>query len=51
MNKNTNRYLDMLNFRTAEEAYAEVKRIASSLTDHEHLIRSCIFDLHDAAEI
>ena len=51
MNMNTNRYLDLLNFRTAEEAYAQVKKMASSLSDDEHLIRSCIFDLHAAAEI
>ena len=51
MDKNQKRYLDLLNFRSAEHAYAEVKRMASSLTDDEHLIRSYIFDLHAAAEI
>ncbi len=51
MDKNQKRYLDLLNFQSAEQAYAEVKRMASSLTDDEHLIRSCIFDLHAAAEI
>lgn len=51
MDKRPDRYLDLLNFSTAEEAYAKVKQMASSLTDDEHLIRSCIFDLHAAAEI
>jgi hypothetical protein len=46
-----NRYLDLLNFKSAEEAYAEVKKLASSLNDKEHLIRSSIFDLHAAVEV
>lgn len=45
------RYLDLMNFRTPEEAYMRVKQWASELTDDEHLIRSCIFDLHAAVEI
>lgn len=51
MDNNPKRYLDLLNFQTPERAYAEVRRMASSLTDDEHLRRSCIFDLHAAAEI
>jgi hypothetical protein len=47
----TTRYLDLMNFTSAEEAYAEVKKLASDLSDDEHLIRSCIFDLHAAAEV
>src|ERR1017187_5298544 len=45
------RYLDLMNFRTPEEAYVRVKQWSSDLTDDEHLIRSCIFDLHAAVEI
>jgi hypothetical protein len=37
--------------RSAEEAYAEVKKLASDLSDDEHRIRSCIFDLHAAVEL
>jgi hypothetical protein len=46
-----NKYLDLMNFHSAEEAYAEVKKLASDLSDDQHLIRSCIFDLHAAIEI
>lgn len=51
MTEGSNRYLDLMNFRSAEEAYAEVKKLVSDLSDKEHLIRSCIFDLHAAVEI
>ncbi len=51
MTEGSNRYLDLMNFRSAEEAYAEVKKLVSNLSDKEHLIRSCIFDLHAAVEI
>lgn len=50
MTEESRRYLDLLNFASAEEAYAEVKKLASDLPDHDHLIRSCIFDLHAAVE-
>lgn len=50
MSDDPRRYLDLMNFRSAEEAYAEVKKLASDLSDDEHLIRSCIFDLHAAVE-
>jgi len=46
-----NQYLDLLNISSASDAYAAVKELASSLSDDEHLIRSCIFDLHAAVEI
>jgi hypothetical protein len=46
-----NRYLELMNFRSAEEAYARVKELASGLSDNQHLIRSCIFDLHAAIEL
>ncbi|MFZ2509432.1 MAG: hypothetical protein WAW79_13280 [Steroidobacteraceae bacterium] len=51
MTEGENRYLDLINCKSAEEAYAEVKKLASNLSDREHLIRSCIFDLHAAIEI
>jgi hypothetical protein len=50
MLKNKDRYLDLMNL-TPREAYKRVKDMASYLTDDEHLIRSCIFDLHAAVEI
>jgi len=51
MNTKENQYLELLNLRTPAEAYSAVKNMASSLSDDEHLIRSCIFDLHAAVEI
>lgn len=51
MSERPDRYLDLLNFQSADQAYAEVKKLASSLSDKEHLIRSCIFDLHAAVEV
>ena len=42
MGKQPDRYLDLLNFGMAEEAYAKVKQMASSLTDDEHLFDRCI---------
>jgi hypothetical protein len=44
------RYMDLLSLATPEEAYRQVKELASGLSDDEHLIRSCIFDLHAAVE-
>jgi hypothetical protein len=46
-----NRYLDLMNFRTPDEAYVRVKELASELSDDQHQIRSCIFDLHAAIEL
>jgi hypothetical protein len=45
------RYLDLMNFSSPEQAYARVKELSSDLSDSEHLIRSCIFDLHAAVEV
>jgi hypothetical protein len=45
------RYLDIMNFKSPEEAYREIKSLASGLTDDEHFTRSSIFDLHAAVEI
>jgi hypothetical protein len=46
-----NRYMDLLNIKDEASALIQIKELASDLTDHEHLIRSCIFDLHAAVEI
>jgi hypothetical protein len=50
MDKRITRYLDLLDLRTPQKAYDEVRKMASSLSNDEHLTRSCIFDLHAAAE-
>jgi hypothetical protein len=50
-NSGERRYMDAMNLGTPEEAYREVKALASDLSDDEHLIRSCIFDLHAAVEV
>jgi hypothetical protein len=51
METTRNQYLELLNIGSAEDAHAAVKDLASSLSDDEHSIRSCIFDLHAAVEI
>ncbi len=51
MGNGSDRYLSLMEFKSAEEAYEEVKKLASGLSDKEHLIRSCIFDLHAAVEV
>ncbi len=50
-NSSSCRYMDLLNLKTPEEVYQQVKKLASGLSDDEHLTRSCIFDLHAAVEI
>jgi hypothetical protein len=47
----SDRYLNLMNFRSPEEAYSKVKELASSLSDDQHRIRSCIFDLHAVVEL
>ena len=44
------RYMDILDVKTREEAYQKVKEMASNLTDEQHTVRSCIFDLHAFVE-
>jgi hypothetical protein len=44
------KYLERLNLKTREEAYQYAKRMASNLTEDEHTVRSCIFDLHASVE-
>lgn len=50
-NAGSRRYMDLLNLKTPEDAYRQVKELASSLSDDEHVIRSCIFDLHAVVEL
>jgi len=45
------RYMDLMNLGTPEQAYRAIKELASGLSDDEHLVRSCIFDLHAAVEV
>jgi hypothetical protein len=51
METTQNRYLELMNFKSSEEAYAQVRDLASQLTNDQHLIRSCIFDLHAIVEV
>lgn len=44
-------YLSLMSFSSAEEAYEQLKTWASDLSDEQHFIRSCIFDLHAAVEV
>ncbi len=50
MNTN-NKFIDLMNLGTPEQAYEQIKELSSSLSDDQHLIRSCIFDLHAAIEV
>jgi hypothetical protein len=45
------RYLDLMNLRTPEEAYQKVLEMASNLSEREHTVRSCIFDLQALVEL
>jgi hypothetical protein len=45
-----NKNMDFLDIKDEESVLVRIKQLASDLTDHEHLIRSCIFDLHAAVE-
>ena len=45
------RYLKLMSLESPEQAYAEIKKLASGLSDSEHLVRSCIFDLHATVEL
>jgi len=45
------RYLDLLSISNPQDAYREIKALSSGLSDDDHLIRSCIFDMHAAVEI
>jgi hypothetical protein len=46
-----NRYLELLNLKTREQVYHKVKEMASNLTEDQHTVRSCIFDLHALVEL
>jgi hypothetical protein len=51
MSEAKNRYMDLLNITDENSVLSQIKHLTSDLTDQEHLIRSCIFDLHAAAEV
>lgn len=46
-----NKYMDLLDITDDASVLRHIKQLASQLSDHEHLIRSCIFDLHAAVEV
>ena len=50
-NDKPNQYMDLLNIKEEKQVLTEIRNLASELTEHDHLIRSCIFDLHAAVEI
>lgn len=41
-----NRYMNLINCSTFEEVYAKVRSWSSDLSDHVHLVRSTILDIH-----
>ena len=43
-------YMDLIHCSTPEEVYATVRDWISDLTDHEHLVRSTILDIHADVE-
>ena len=49
--KKKNEYINLMNLGTPEQAYEKIKDLSSSLSNDQHLIRSCIFDLHAAIEV
>lgn len=51
MANDKDRYLKLMSFKSPEEAYAQIKDLSSNLTVDQHVIRSCIFDLHAAIEM
>lgn len=50
MSSESKRYMDLLNIQDESAVLPQIKQLASDLSDKEHLIRSCIFDLHAAVE-
>ncbi len=45
------KYLDLMNFATEEAAFEQLMAWSSDLSEQEHRIRSCIFDLHAKVEV
>ena len=41
-----NMYMEMIHCQSPDEVYATVRRWMSLLSDHEHLVRSTILDIH-----
>jgi hypothetical protein len=46
-----NRYMNLLNMTNEEQVHNEIKKLASDLSDREHVVRSSILDMHAAVEI
>ena len=44
------RYIELINAKTPEEVYRNVRKWTSNLSEKEHLIRSIIFDIHAILE-
>ena len=48
---NEDRYLDLINFKSAKEIYERIDDLPDESDEFEHLVRYLIFDLHAATEI
>lgn len=46
-----NQYLDLVGFKTPEQAYEKIKEWTSNLSDDDHFVRSVIFDIHAGIEV
>jgi hypothetical protein len=51
MTKKENHYLNLLDMKDESAVHEEVRRLSSSLSDKDHLIRSSILEMHAAVEI
>lgn len=49
--KKKNQYVDLVGFKTSEEAYKKIKEWTSNLSDDDHFVRSVIFDIHAGIEV
>jgi hypothetical protein len=50
MSKEKNRYMELLDVKDQASAVDTIQKRVSNLSPEEHLIRSCIFDLHAVIE-
>jgi len=44
-------YMDLINCSTPEEVYGRVREWSSDLSEHEHVVRSTILDIHTEVEL
>lgn len=51
MKPDPRRYMDLLNITDEKTVLQSIQHLVSDLSDHDHLVRSCILDLHAAVEI